>query len=102
MGKFSVICGGTLVSPDTIVSAAHCFDQVAGLPSPDIVRLGEHNILSDVDDGAKHLLDVKIRSITQHPGWNSLTLENDIAVVKLEDNVTYNEDVSPACLPDLH
>jgi len=99
-GRFQVICGGTLVDRDTVLSAAHCFDQVAGLASANVVRLGEHNITVGAQDGALGVVDIEISSVTQHPSWNSLTLSHDIAVVKLAKNVTYSQDISPACLPD--
>jgi len=42
---FQVMCGGTLVDEDTIVTAAHCFDSIPGQQGPNSVRLGDHDIL---------------------------------------------------------
>ena len=39
------------------------------------------------------------RSI-QHPGWDSNSLDNDIAIVKLSRRVSYSRNIKPACLPD--
>ena len=74
-----MICGGTLVNNNTIISAAHCFDKVApdtmkatavryyqaaGITNPDIVRVGEHNILPEAKDGAAHVKDVRYQYLT--------------------------------------
>ena len=37
-----------------------------------------------------------------HLGYNTVTLDNDIAVLKLESKITFVQDsVQPACLPDV-
>ena len=36
-------------------------------------------------------VDVDIDSVIKHPGWDTSTLLNDIAIVKLKNNVTYTK-----------
>merc|ERR1711942_641418 len=97
-GGFQVMCGGTLVDEDTIVTAAHCFDSVPGQQGPNMVRLGDHDITT-TGDGATPV-DISIARSIQHPGWNSNTLSDDIAIVKLSRPVTYSRNIRRACLPD--
>ena len=55
-----------------------------------MVRLGEHDITKS-DETKNPSIDINIDKVVKHPDWDSTTLDNDIAIVKLRSNVTYTE-----------
>jgi len=93
--KIDYLCGGALISHQHVVTAAHCVHNKNDLYS---VRLGEHDIRSDSDGATRHL-DVEIASRTAHEGFNSVSFQNDIAILKLAKRVEFNSDIQPICLP---
>ncbi|XP_037949897.1 trypsin-like [Teleopsis dalmanni] len=67
-------CGGSIINEDTVVTAAHCMTSqvISNLK----IRLGS----TLYNEGGEY---VSVRAFEYHPGYNSKTKENDIAVIKL-------------------
>ncbi|XP_054265061.1 serine protease Hayan-like isoform X1 [Macrosteles quadrilineatus] len=88
-------CGGTLISKRYVLTAGHCTNTSFG--NPVTVRLGEYNIKRD-NDGADPQ-DYGVQQVIVHPNYFKTLKYNDIALLKLDREVTFNKNIRPACLP---
>merc|ERR1719365_96834 len=73
----SLMCGGSLVAADTVVTAAHCCDGQSA--SRLGVRVGSHKLYSEDFDQA----DIAVSRVIMHPNYDSWTTSNDICILAL-------------------
>ncbi|PZC80153.1 hypothetical protein B5X24_HaOG200415 [Helicoverpa armigera] len=80
-----------------VLSAAHC---VAHMTSWDVARLtarlGDYNIRTNTE--TQHI-ERKIKRVVRHRGFDMRTLYNDVAVLTIDQPVSFTKNIRPICLP---
>jgi len=92
------ICGGTIVNKRFVLTAAHCYNSMFATMH---VIVGEHNVCDGNPQGSPNEGGklIKVKKMTLHPDYNSRTIDNDIAVLELAEDLTFTKKIKPACLP---
>ncbi|NXH27150.1 DDN1 protein, partial [Myiagra hebetior] len=86
-------CGGFLIRPDAVLSAAHCVDKEGTMRVT--VILGAHNIRVRERSQQK----IRVRHWVIHPEYSRAGLKNDIVLLKLKPKARITKYVQLVSLP---
>lgn len=86
------ICSGVILNKRWIITSANCVQNL----------LNDTELLisyGSVDRNAAERTNVASEKIVLHPKFDSISLVNNVALIKTQDDINFNNGVEPAKLP---
>merc|ERR1711990_511539 len=87
------MCGATLLNKRYAMTAMHCVEEASSLT----VALGEHNIRTDIEN--HRAKTIAVERVIKRSDYDTNSVNNDIALLRLAEDVDLTSTIVPACLP---
>merc|ERR550517_821297 len=90
-------CGGSLIAPGVILTAAHCAAKFQEEPTKLKIRCGEWDTQNQTEPSPHQ--DRYVQALDIHPEFNPRNLANDWAVLYTAQNFDLQAHIDTICLP---
>ncbi|XP_029345059.1 modular serine protease-like isoform X2 [Acyrthosiphon pisum] len=104
--NYDLICGGSIIAPNLVISAAHCFWKKAMLSKKISITGGLYKVavgkydrnFTIIDNEFTQIINVETIHLKEvYYGANGFYAE-DISIIVLQDRVSFSNGVSPVCI----
>nr|AAL15154.1 serine protease [Creontiades dilutus] len=92
---YAPFCGGSIITANHVITAAHCTDDIIKARTRTAVLLGSH----DRSRPSSTAVTINVERINQHEKYNANTIANDISILTLASSINFNKLIGPVCLP---
>merc|ERR1719197_615025 len=92
-GGGSLMCGGSIVGSNKVITAGHCCDGMSA--SKLGVEVGSHNLYEDDPDQESFA----VSDVGLHEDYDSWNINNDICMLTLEGSISMGSNVGTIGLP---
>merc|ERR1712127_825824 len=91
-------CGGSLIAPGVILTAAHCAAKYQQGPQKLKIRCGEWDTQNTTEP--RDHQDRYVNAVDVHPEFNSKNLANDWALLYTSEDFELQQHIDTMCLPE--
>ncbi|XP_016661871.1 limulus clotting factor C isoform X2 [Acyrthosiphon pisum] len=104
--NYDLICGGTIISPNLVISAAHCFWKNGMLSNNISINDGQYKIavgkydrnFEIIDNDFTQIINVDMVHLKKGYYGPAGYHAEDIAIILLQKRVSFSNGVAPACI----
>lgn len=89
-----VMCGGSLINNQFILSAANCMVDFVDKPY-ELLAVPQ----STVDDNDDETVSIFVQQINLHPKFNRNSFSHDLALLKTAEKIRFSNEIQPIPLP---